>query len=137
MSKTVCEADFRIPELRDAKVEDYEFNDNGQLVRKDRWKNAIYDICGLVGCNTRDFELNVVFEAVEKLTLSEAEWETAINDEFSFYPDQHSMVTVKLNDGSVINNVKFTWMQRKAYWESKYGTFTTEVTAWRQAEITA
>lgn len=53
--RAVTELDFRKPEYRDAKVEDYEFRADGALVRKDRWEVGIRTICGLVGMSDRDF----------------------------------------------------------------------------------
>lgn len=42
MRRQVAELDFRLPEFRDAKVEDYEFREDGKLVRKDRWESAVH-----------------------------------------------------------------------------------------------
>ena len=36
MTRTVTEEDFRMPEFRGAKVEDYKFRKDGKIVRKDR-----------------------------------------------------------------------------------------------------
>ena len=42
MTRMVTEEDFRMPEFRGAKVEDYEFRKDGKIVRKDRWERGIY-----------------------------------------------------------------------------------------------
>lgn len=61
----VTERDFRAPEFRDAKVEDYEFRSDGKLVRKDRWEMAIHRIRELVGQgSSREFEIPEVVKAV-------------------------------------------------------------------------
>ena len=69
MPREVTERDFRAPEYRDAKVEDYEFRSDGALVRKDRWEMAIHkirDLCGLGG--RREFEIPEVVEAVRAIS---------------------------------------------------------------------
>lgn len=48
-ARIVTERDFRIPEFIDAVAEDYEFRDDGKLVRKDRWEQGIREIAFLVG----------------------------------------------------------------------------------------
>lgn len=65
--RTVTEQDFRMPEFRDAKVEDYEFREDGKLVRKDRWQRAVWSITSIVGMSVREFEIEDVVEAVRKL----------------------------------------------------------------------
>lgn len=67
MSKReVTERDFRAPEFRDAKVEDYEFRGDGALVRKDRWEMAVHRIRELVGQGSRrEFEISEVVAAAE------------------------------------------------------------------------
>lgn len=58
-NRQVTEADFRLPQFRDAKPEDYEFRADGRLVRKDRWEKACRDIASLMGYSSRDgFELD-------------------------------------------------------------------------------
>ena len=49
MTREVTELDFRKPEFRHAKVEEYEFRDDGALVRKDRWVCGIRQISSIVG----------------------------------------------------------------------------------------
>lgn len=65
--REVTERDFRMPEYRDAKVEDYEFRADGKLVRKDRWERGIQRIRELVGINDLEFEISDVIEEVERL----------------------------------------------------------------------
>lgn len=66
--RTVTELDFRMPEYKDAKPEDYEFRNDGKLVRKDRWKTGINKIRHRVGIGIReDWEIKDVILKVEKL----------------------------------------------------------------------
>ena len=44
MKRHVSEQDFRLPEFRDAKLEDYELRDDGVVVRKDRWEQGLRSI---------------------------------------------------------------------------------------------
>jgi hypothetical protein len=62
----VTERDFRMPQFRDAKVEDYEFRDDGKVVRKDRWEMGLRRIAGRVAL-TRDFEIDAVVYRVSQL----------------------------------------------------------------------
>lgn len=66
--RTVTEADFRNPEFRDAKPEDYEFRPDGVLVRKDRWETALRSIATELGFVARaGFEVQEVVAAVDDL----------------------------------------------------------------------
>ncbi|MFO7066718.1 hypothetical protein P3E12_22465, partial [Pseudomonas aeruginosa] len=64
--REVTELDFRRPEFRDAKVEDYEFRKDGALVRKDRWERGIRTIVAALGWSRRDFEVEDVVSEVER-----------------------------------------------------------------------
>lgn len=63
MSRAVTERDFRIPEFRDANVEDYEFRSDGKLVRKDRFQTGMRDIAWLFFSS--DYEIPDVVDRVE------------------------------------------------------------------------
>jgi len=63
MSRAVTEQDFRLPQYRDAKVEDYEFRGDGKLVRKDRFQTGMRDIAWLFFSS--DYEIPEVVARVE------------------------------------------------------------------------
>lgn len=64
--REVTEQDLRMPEFRDAKLEDLEFRDDGKVVRKDRFKIALYSIAYEVGFGSRTgFECQEVVEKVK------------------------------------------------------------------------
>lgn len=66
--RTVTDADFRKPEYRDAKPEDYEFRDDGALVRKDRWETGMHAIARAMGFSGRDgFEISDVVAEVRRM----------------------------------------------------------------------
>jgi cephalosporin-C deacetylase-like acetyl esterase len=66
--RRVTEADFRMPQFRNAKPEDYEFRADGRLVRKDRWEKACRAIAALMGYESREgFELEHLTYSVEVL----------------------------------------------------------------------
>ena len=67
MSRVVTERDFRDPRFRDADPADYEFRDDGQIVRKDRWEMGIRRIRGHLGDPRREFEIDDIVSAVEAL----------------------------------------------------------------------
>ncbi|HDS1695789.1 MULTISPECIES: hypothetical protein [unclassified Pseudomonas] len=95
MSRPVTEQDFRRPEFRDAKVEDYEFRRDGALVRKDRWEQGIHRIHSIVGRRGRDFEISEVVEAVEQL---KGQWLSASHDN----DPESEWIDVRLRCGSVL-----------------------------------
>lgn len=66
MNRKVLEIDFRKPEFREAKVEDYEFRDDGALVRKDRWETAVRQMASLVEIG-RDWEIIDIKNKVKEL----------------------------------------------------------------------
>ena len=70
MKRAVTERDFRMPEFRDAKPEDYEFRDDGKVVRKDRWERAIGSIKYAMGDERREFEVEDVVKAVKALVAT-------------------------------------------------------------------
>ncbi|OIH08616.1 hypothetical protein A7M79_07320 [Acinetobacter baumannii] len=49
MSKeVVTERDIRLPEFKDAKLEDLEFDGSGKVVRKDRFETSMRKISGML-----------------------------------------------------------------------------------------
>lgn len=68
VKRAVTERDFREPRFRDAVPEDYEFRDDGAVVRKDRWEMAIRRMASRLGLlEEREFEIADVEAAVEKM----------------------------------------------------------------------
>lgn len=136
MVREVTEKDFRCPEYRDAKVEDYEFRSDGALVRKDRWETAIQSIRYLVGIDAREFEIPEVVDAVRKLVERETEWnnidDESEQDEFPESPDVN--VEIKLTDGSILKNC--CYIQRGNWFVSafKIQVSNDRVLAWRVQE---
>lgn len=66
--RDVTEADFRMAHYRDAKAEDYEFRDDGVLVRKDRWEQAVRSIASAMGYEPRGcFEIEHLVCSVQML----------------------------------------------------------------------
>lgn len=70
MNREVNERDFRRPEFRDAEPKDYEFREDGAVVRKDRWEIAIHRIRHAVGDTREEFEVNDIVAAVRALAAS-------------------------------------------------------------------
>lgn len=112
-NRPVTEADFRMPEFRDAKPEDYEFRDDGKLVRKDRWQTGMFSIAESMGLSLRSFEIDDVVEAVEKLAADNMDWQV-IDDETEHFPARGQRVRIKLVDGSVLKGVLYTPYGRRA-----------------------
>jgi hypothetical protein len=65
--RAVTERDLRLPEFRDAKIEDLEFRADGKVVRKDRWENGIHRIRDALGDSRREFEVEDIVNAVHAL----------------------------------------------------------------------
>lgn len=68
--REVTERDFRMPQFRDADPADYEFRDDGKIVRKDRWETGICRIRDALGDNRCEFEIEDVVMAVRALAAS-------------------------------------------------------------------
>jgi len=125
MSREVNELDFRMPEYRDAKVEDYEFRADGALVRKDRWERGIVSIRFLVGIEGREFEIPEVVEAVRKLVETDASW-VSVSDE---KPLDRSIANIRLGDGSELKGASYRAKERTWSWNGL--DFNAAVTDWQ------
>ena len=68
--REVTERDIRMPEFRDAKLEDLEFRPDGKIVRKDRWETGIHKIRRTLGDQRREFEIYDIVRAVEALVAT-------------------------------------------------------------------
>lgn len=68
LKREVTEFDLRAPEFQhpDIKPEDYEFRDDGKVVRKDRWETAVRKIVSILGWSRRDFEIQDVVAEVRR-----------------------------------------------------------------------
>lgn len=129
--RTVREADFRMPEFRDANTEDYEFRADGKLVRKDRWEKAVSTIRHLVGVDGRDYEISEIIDAVEKLAADQDGWVDLANADPQDQPNDGSVVSLKLMDGSVIHQAVYAMLP--VTWAWKGVVFSVEdVQAWRE-----
>ena len=132
MSRAVTEQDFRMPEFRDAKPEDYEFRDDGKLVRKDRWERGIQSIRELVGLNARSFEIPEVVEKVRELVAHHADWIELAECAPEDFPDSSRRVEVRLPCGSLLAGA--TYCAESKVWAWKTLVLGSEdVAAWREA----
>jgi hypothetical protein len=86
VTRTVTERDFRAPEFYDADPADYEFREDGKIVRKDRWERGIGSIRHIVGVDGREFEISDVVEAVRN--LAGVRVREAIEDARHVYADE-------------------------------------------------
>lgn len=72
-SRPVTERDLRMPEFRHLNaddLDDYEFRDDGKIVRKDRWEMAVRSIRSALGDERREFEIADVVSAVRGVVAS-------------------------------------------------------------------
>jgi len=70
MKREVTENDFRKPEFQGKDPSEYEFRDDGLVVRKDRWKTAVHRIRCSLGDNRREFEVDDIVDAVRALVAT-------------------------------------------------------------------
>lgn len=68
----VEERDFRSPQFRDAKVEDYEFRVDGAIVRKDRREVAVRKIASMINYDAI-FDIELMLFSIEDLIRRAAE----------------------------------------------------------------
>lgn len=138
--RQVTERDFRMPEFRDAKVEDYEFRADGKLVRKDRWECAINSIRNIVIRTfngnvpgvTSEFEIPNLVDVVRKMAATFEGWFTV--DEHSEDPDDWleigGTLEVLLEDGSVLRNAAYERATKRWLWNGVEPPL--RVVAWRE-----
>lgn len=128
--RPVTEIDFRQPQFRDAKVEDYEFRNDGAVVRKDRWERAVQTIRELVGIHSNEFEIDDVVAKVERLVEDEDTW-TLVSDE---NPPQETRLDIQLHPGSVLMDATFSPAKGEYRWSMGPGVQISmdEVKAWRK-----
>lgn len=103
MSTAVTEADFRLPEFRDAKAEDYERREDGRIVRKDRWETAVRSIAAALRMNS--FEVEDVPSKVRQ--LKSLWWELPSADKLDGILRDGQYVDVKLDNGKLISCAKY------------------------------
>jgi hypothetical protein len=65
--RKVTEDDFRPPEYRGAKAEDYEFDQTGSLVLKERWESGLRKIAAILGFEGHEFNIEDVVERVYEM----------------------------------------------------------------------
>ncbi len=70
MSREVTERDLRHPAYAEGEPSDYEFREDGKIVRKDRWEVAIHSIRYHLGDRRREFEVSDIVDAVKALVAS-------------------------------------------------------------------
>ncbi|MDU9399010.1 hypothetical protein [Pseudomonas sp. zfem003] len=100
--RQVTELDFRMPEFRNAKVEDYEFRQDGKLVRKDRWERGIHTIRAIIGHGGREFEIDDVVEQVRDVM---GDWMRAVPEDWDEMVESKH-VDLMLADGSILIECK-------------------------------
>lgn len=132
--REVTERDFRSPEFRDAKIEDYEFRDDGKLVRKDRWECGIHDIKGIIGISGCEFEIPDVVNAVRQITDYFGGWFEAKDEsnDPDDWPEKGVTVELQLEDGSLLRNASYD--QENKYWKWCNAEPHLQVIAWRKQQ---
>lgn len=118
MKREVTERDFRKPEFVNAVPEDYEFRDDGVLVRKDRWETGIRSIASILVGSRTEFEIPDIVEKVRLLASKLLDWQS-VNLYTSFDEMMGDLIEcdefdLLLEDGSIlygakITNMKFVW----------------------------
>lgn len=127
-NRPVREEDFRQPEYKSAKVEDYEFRQDGKIVRKDRWEVAVHTIRGLLDRSSRDFEISEVVDAVESMIARQEEM--GIFPEQTDPPADGCVCRIRLQDGSVLNNASY--IEAECAWLWKGLKYSCDVEAWME-----
>lgn len=106
--RKVTEQDFRLPEFRDANPDDYEFRDDGKIVRKDRWKTGVQNISAIINGPRFEFEIpDVVKQVRDRQSL----WELC--EEFIREQDIGCVEKIHQTD-SVIENA-YTFIENICY----------------------
>lgn len=72
--REVTEDDLRKDEFKGKKVEDYEFREDGKIVRKDRWIKGMKSIA-MILFPREEFEISDIIEEVKRLKSLEVKEE--------------------------------------------------------------
>jgi hypothetical protein len=67
MSREVTEKDLRAPEYRQGEPSEYEFRDDGKIVRKDRFEQGMRDISAILFGPRHQYEIPEVVGEVHRL----------------------------------------------------------------------
>lgn len=129
--RKVTEMDFRMPEYRDARVEDYEFRCDGKLVRKDRWECAVNSIRHLVGLDSFEFEIVDVIDAVRKMAIVNEGWVEIARGKADL-PNDGARVDLRLSHGSVLKGAVRN--NSAPYWVWNGMSIPIDVVAWRESQ---
>ncbi len=78
--REVTERDFRQEEFRDADPKDYEFRDDGAIVRKDRWETGVRRIASAIEFGRGDWEIKDVVAKVRKMADDLSDIENGVGD---------------------------------------------------------
>lgn len=126
MSRDVTEQDLRAPQFKGMKVEDLEFRENGDIVRKDRWETTVRRIaCQIVGSRSK-FECDEIVDAVDKLVGHS--WTSLPPEDLEDLPEADKSIEIKMADGSVLRDAWYN----KGIWTWDMRTMKAEkVVAWR------
>jgi hypothetical protein len=108
-----------MPEFKDAKLEDYEFRNDGKVVRKDRWEKGIYQIQGIIGSCRREFEIDDVIEAVYRL---KGNWLDADPEEDPGVP----LIDLRLSCGTILTQCERRSLPFTYHWEFGIIDFTSK-----------
>jgi hypothetical protein len=128
----VTERDLRMPEFRDAKLEDLEFRADGKIVRKDRWERGIVRIAHMVGFNSRDgFEIDEVVEKVRVLVKTSTDWALVADTETEDIPIAKGGVDIELFCGSVLKVATFNPDSERWVWGQGLSFKHSQVKSWR------
>jgi hypothetical protein len=130
--REVTERDFRAPEFREADPADYEFRDDGAIVRKDRWERGIRSIRAIIDPGRGEFEIHELVATVERIV---GRWCQADPEDFPG-PDVQR-IDVKLACGSVLVGLwrsaegeRYDWGFRKCLVDASW--FGSDVIEWRE-----
>lgn len=127
MPREVTEQDLRAPQFKGMKVEDLEFRDSGDIVRKDRWETALRRIAGAVVGSRSKFECDDVADAVDKLVTRDEGWIKLPQDDPDDYPADGAKADIRLKCGSELRGVIYHTHENSWSWKG----FGYDPVAWR------
>lgn len=104
MSREVMERDLRCAEFRNGDADEYEFRDDGKIVRKDRFVMGMRDIAAILFGARHEYEIAEVIAAVHRLKGVQAL--EAIDGARYVYEDDSKALEVLDYVKAVIDNPK-------------------------------
>lgn len=121
-TRAVTENDFRKDEFKNKDPDDYEFRNDGKIVRKDRWEMGIRNISSIL--SLREIEVADVVERVRELNQHNIDFLEYQEIDFTSGEVEAGDISLMMEDGSILRRVNFILEDMQSDGKKKVPLFT-------------